>query len=128
MLEDICDGSQSHTNVNQREARHKICDRIRKRQSECKGTLKSTQNMGKSLQKLFKTAVRYISQELLPLGESVSEVSHFIPEPRNFFEGTKLSDDIKESWLKETLKEIEILINNKTFLVEDPEKDDPVTL
>ena len=68
MLEDICDGSQSHTNVNQREARYKICDRIRKRQSECKGTLKSTQNMGKSLQKLFKTAVRYISQELPPLG------------------------------------------------------------
>ena len=31
MLEDICDGSQTHPNVNRREARHKICDRIRQR-------------------------------------------------------------------------------------------------
>ena len=34
MLEDICDGSQTHTNVNIREARYKIRDRIRKRQLE----------------------------------------------------------------------------------------------
>ena len=37
MLEDIRDGSQSHPNVNQKEARYKICDRIRQRQSERKG-------------------------------------------------------------------------------------------
>ena len=29
--------------------------------------------------------------------------------------------------LKKTLKEINILINNQTFLVEDPEKGEPVT-
>ena len=29
MLEDICDGSHTHTNVNRREERYKICDRIR---------------------------------------------------------------------------------------------------
>ena len=29
MLEDICDGIQSHPNVNQREASYKIRDRIR---------------------------------------------------------------------------------------------------
>ena len=29
MLEDICDGSQSHTNVNSREARYKTRDRIK---------------------------------------------------------------------------------------------------
>ena len=40
---------------------------------------------------------------------------------------TKLSDDIKKPWLKKTLKEIDNLINNNTFLVEYPEKDEPVT-
>ena len=42
--------------------------------------------MGKGLHKEFKTLVKKISQELTPLGESGSEVSHLIPEPRNFFE------------------------------------------
>ena len=42
MFEDICDGSQSHLNVIQREARYKIHYRIRQRQLECKGALKST--------------------------------------------------------------------------------------
>ena len=41
MLEDIHDGIQIHPNVNRREARYKIRDRIRQRQSECKGELKS---------------------------------------------------------------------------------------
>ena len=48
MLEDILDRSKSHTNINRREARYKIRDRIRKRQSEWKGALKATQNMGKA--------------------------------------------------------------------------------
>ena len=34
MLEDIRDRSQTHPNVNRREARYKIRDRIRLRQSE----------------------------------------------------------------------------------------------
>ena len=34
MLEDIRDGSQSHTNVNRREACYKIRDSIKKRQPE----------------------------------------------------------------------------------------------
>ena len=49
--------------------------------------------MVKDLHKVFKTIVKYISQDL---GESGSEVSHPIPEPRNFSEVTKLSDDIKK--------------------------------
>ena len=106
MLEDIRDRSQSHPNVNQREARYKIRDRIRQRKSERKGALKATQNMGKGLHKVFKTFVKNISQEFPPLGESSSEVSHLIPEPRNFAEVKKLSDDIKEPWIKATLKEI----------------------
>ena len=53
MLEDICDGIQSHPNVNKRESHYKIRDRINHRQSEWKGELKSTQNMGKALHKVF---------------------------------------------------------------------------
>ena len=34
MLEDIRDGSQTHPNVNRREAGYKICDCIKQRQSE----------------------------------------------------------------------------------------------
>ena len=49
MLEDICDGSQTHPNVKRREARYKICDYIRQRQSEWKGALKSTRIVGKGL-------------------------------------------------------------------------------
>ena len=39
MLEDICDGSQTHPNVNRIEAHYKIRDCIRQRQSEWKGSL-----------------------------------------------------------------------------------------
>ena len=53
------------------------------------------------------------------MGESGSEVSHFIPEPRNFVEVTKLPENIGKPWLKATLKEIKNLINNQTFLIED---------
>ena len=59
--------------------------------------------------------------------ESGSEVSHLIPGPRNFSEVTKLSDDINKTRIKATLKEIKNLINNHTFIVEDTEKDEPVT-
>ena len=62
-----------------------------------------------------------------PLGESGSEVSHFIPEPRNFSEVTKLSEKIKKPWLKATLKEIKNIINNQTFLIEDQNEGEPVT-
>ena len=40
---------------------------------------------------------------------------------------TKLSDKIKEPWLKATLKDIQNLINNQTFIIEYPEKNEPVT-
>ena len=53
---------------------------------EWKGALKATRNMGKVLHKVFNTVVKEIFQELPPLVESGSEVSHFIPEPRNFSE------------------------------------------
>ena len=79
MLGNICDGSQSHPNIIWRGSRYKIHDRIRQRKSEWKGALKATQNMGKVLHKLFKTVVKYILQDLPPLGETGSEVSHFIP-------------------------------------------------
>ena len=43
-------------------------------------------SMRKGLHKVFSTFVKEISQELITLGESGSEVSHFIPIPRNFSE------------------------------------------
>ena len=128
MLEDIRDGSQTHPIINRRKARYKICDRVRQRQSERKGELKATHNMGKGLHKLFSTVVKDISQELTTLGESGSEVSHFIPEPRNVSEVKKLSENIRKTWLKENLKEIQNLINNQTFLIEDQKEGEPVTL
>ena len=60
------------------------------------------------------------------LGESGLEVSHFIPDPRNFSEVTKLSENIRKPWLKATLKEINNLLNNQTFLIEDQNEGEPV--
>ena len=55
---------------------------------------------------MFKTIVREISQDLPTLGESISEVSYFVPDTRNFSELTRLSDDMNKPWLKATEKEI----------------------
>ena len=60
ILEGIRDGSQSHPNVNQREARYKIRDLIKQRQSEWKGALKAARNMGEGLKDIW--------QDLSPLG------------------------------------------------------------
>ena len=72
MLEDICDGSQSHSNVNRGEACYKIRDFIKQRQSHWKETLKATQNICKCLHKMFTTDVKDIFQDLTSLGESGS--------------------------------------------------------
>ena len=117
-LEDIRDGSQTHQNVNKRESHYKIRDRVRRKESQRKGALRATHNMGEGLHKVLSTIVKDILQELTALGESGSEVYHFIPEPRNFAEVTKLSENIRKSWLKATLKEIKNIINNQTFLIE----------
>ena len=61
MLEYISDGSQTHPNVNRREARYKIRDCIRQRQSEWKGALKATRSMVKGLHKVCSTVVKEIS-------------------------------------------------------------------
>ena len=61
--------------------------------------------MGKALHKVFNTAVKEISLDLFQ-EESGSEISHFIPEPINFSEATKLSYDIKKNWQNTTQKEI----------------------
>ena len=58
----------------------------------------------------------------------LTKVSYFIPDPRNFYEMTILSDGIKKYWLKATLKDIKNIINNHNFLVQDPEKGEPVNL
>ena len=83
--------------------------------------------MIKGLHKVFSTVVKDISQELTPLGESGSEVSHFIPEPRNFAKVKPLSQNIKKPWQKENLKEIKNIINNQTLLIENQNEGEPVT-
>ena len=98
-----------------------------KMQSGWKGALKATRKMGKGLHKVFSTKVKEILQELATLGESGWEVSHFIPEPRNFAEVTKSSENIRKPWLKATIKEIKNLNNNQTFLIEDQNEGEPVT-
>ena len=69
MLQEICDRSQTHLNINRRESCYKIRGRISRRQSERKEVLKAMKIMGKGLHKVFSTVVKDISQELKPLGE-----------------------------------------------------------
>ena len=83
--------------------------------------------MVKGSHKVFKTVVKEILQDSPILGESSSEFSHLIPEPRNFDELTKFSDDIKKPWLMANMKEIENIINNQNFIAQEVEKDEPVT-
>ena len=47
-------------------------------------SVKATKNTGNDFYKVFMTVAKEISQDLPPLGESGSEVSHFIPEPIKF--------------------------------------------
>ena len=92
-----------------------------------KGALKATRNMRKGLHKVFCTIVKEISQELATLRKSGSEVFHFITEPRNVAEMTKLLENISKPWLKVTLKEIKTLINNQNFLIEYQKEGEPIT-
>ena len=89
--------------------------------------LLSTEKMDKVSPKFFKNVVNEILESLPIIGELGSEVSYFVPEPRNFVEVTRLSEDIRKPWLKANLKEIYNLINNHTFLVNEPEKGESVT-
>ena len=125
-LHDIRDGNQTHPNIDKREASLKIRDHIKQKKSKWKGALRATHKIGKGLHKVFSTIVSDISQELTNLGESGSEVSHFIPEPRNIAEGKKFSENIRKPWLKATLKEIKNHIINQNFLIEDSKDGEPV--
>ena len=79
-----------------------IHDRIKQKKSQWKGALRATHKMGKGLHRVFSTIVSDISQELINFGETGSEVSHFIPEPRHFAEVTRLAENIRKHWLKAT--------------------------
>ena len=84
------------------------------------------QNIGKGLHKLFKSVVNDISQVLPILVESGSEVSYFIPYPRNFSEVSRFFYDKNKTWLKVSMREINNLINNHTFIVQVSERGEPV--
>ena len=117
-LQDIRDGNRTHPEINKREARMAIRDRIKQNKSEWKGALTATDKMEKGLHRVFRTIVSEILQELSIFGETGSEVAHFIPEPRNFAGVTRLAENVRKPWLKATLKEIKNLINNMTFVTE----------
>ena len=85
-LHDIRDGNQTHPKIYKREARIAIRDRIKQKKSQWKGALRATHKMGKGLTRFFSTIVSEILQELTIFRETGSEVSHFIPEPRNFLQ------------------------------------------
>ena len=60
MLEDNRDGSQTHPNVNKREARYEIRDRVSRKESQWKGALKAPRTMGIGLNKVFSTIVNLL--------------------------------------------------------------------
>ena len=72
--------------------------RIKQKEFQWKGVLRATHKMGKGLHRVFSTIVSEISQELTNFGETGSEVAHFIPEPRNFAEVTRLAENIRKPW------------------------------
>ena len=83
--------------------------------------------MVKRLLKYFKASINELKNTLSTLLELGSEVSHFIPEPSNFAEFTRLPADAKNDQLKTSLKYIKNSINNQKFLLDDPDKGYPVT-
>ena len=48
---------------------------------------------------MFKTTTKAILQDLSALGESGSEGSHFIPDPKNFAKVTRLLDETNKPCL-----------------------------
>ena len=106
MLQDIYDGGQTHPNVNKREAHYKIRDLIRKKEIGMERRVKSYAKHGKR----FTQGIQYVCKRYFTgigsFGISGSEVSHFIPETRNFAEVKTLLNDIKKPWIKETQKDI----------------------
>ena len=56
-LKDIWDRSQIHADINARDAKSKIRERIKKTKNEWKGTELSAKTMGKGLHKVFKAFV-----------------------------------------------------------------------
>ena len=103
-----------------------ICACTRQAQSGCNVSELSDNRTDKGLHNVFIDAVNELHNKLPVLGESGSEVSHLIPEPRTFSEVTRLLADVKIYWLKSDLKDIKY-DQNQTFLMDYPEKGGPVT-
>ena len=83
-------------------------EHIRKNKSEWKGPEISAKRVGKGFHRVFKAVENELKNSFPNLGASVSEVSHFTPEPSNFLEVTRLSSDVNKDWLKATLNDIKI--------------------
>ena len=83
--------------------------------------------MGKGLQKVFKTVVKDISQYYHLWENLVQKFPISFQNLETLMKLKKLSDDIKKPWIKATKKQIKNIIKDHTFLVEDPNKGEPVT-
>ena len=83
-IEDIQYGKYVHLYINSIYTRLKIRKHIRQWKSGWKGAEPSEKIIGKVLHKVFEIVVKWLNSSLTVLGESGSEVSHFIPEHRNF--------------------------------------------
>ena len=57
-LENMWEGNRKHPNINARDIRLKICDRIRQTKSEWKGAELPTKWMGNVLHKVFNVIVK----------------------------------------------------------------------
>ena len=83
--------------------------------------------MGEVLHKVFKAVVKEIFQVLPILGESGSEVSHFIQHPKHFDEVTILSYAINKPRIKSNSQGDQNITKIQTLIVQDSEKREPVT-
>ena len=104
----------------------KLRDCIQQTQSAWKVAKLSTKSIVKGLHKGFKAVVNELQNSLTNLRKYGSEVSHFITEPRNVSEYTRLTADIKNAWMKSTLKDTKNLIHNQTCLMDESEDIYPV--
>ena len=96
-LEDIMDRTHVYPIINARYSRLIICDQIRRVKSKRKGADLSAKRVGKGLHEFFKIVVKDLKNSLSDLVELDSEVSHFIPEPSNFVEVTRLPAEVKKA-------------------------------
>ena len=77
-------GNYVHSGIIERDAKMMICYRIIQAQNEWKQSALIVKRMGEILHRVFKAVVNELNNYLPTLVQSGPEVSHLIPDPRNF--------------------------------------------